>query len=98
MADCQITCITKPDRFSSHENITHVGNPTAGGTGWIWPRERVIQSIEANENTFFVLDPVSNKRSEVGVVRSSGKLPYLRTYADGDWNNNLLSLNQCFLR
>ena len=92
MADCQITCITKPDVQSSHEHITHVGNPRAK---WVWPREQVIQSIEAGTNTFFVLDPATGKRSDVGVVRPSGRLPYLRTYADGDWNNNLLSLTRC---
>ena len=29
----------------------------------------------------------------VGVVREAGQTPYLRTYADSKWNNNLLSLN-----
>jgi len=61
----------------------------------MWTRERVIQSIEAKFDTFFVLDPVTGKRAEVGVVREAGKAPYIRTYADGKWNNNLLSLNQC---
>jgi len=31
-------------------------------------------------------------RAEVGVVRPDNGRPYLRTYADGKWNNNLLSL------
>ena len=55
----------------------------------------MIASIEANANTFYVLDPYTGKRSNVGVVRPSGRAPYVRTYADGDWNDNLLSLNQC---
>jgi len=29
----------------------------------------------------------------VGVVREAGQDPYLRTYADSKWNNNLLSLD-----
>ncbi len=29
----------------------------------------------------------------VGVVRPQGGSAYLRTYADGQWNNNLLSLD-----
>lgn len=94
MADVQVTCIVKPHPHSPHEHITHVGNPPR----WIWPREQVIESIEAKTNTFFVLDPRNGKRSNVGVVRVPGKAPYLRTYADGDWNNNLLSLNQCPVR
>ena len=100
MADCRITHIRKPDRFSPHEHITHVGNvSTSGNTStvnWIWTREKVISSIEEKSNTFFVKDVISGKRSEVGVIYpGEGRLPYLRTYADGDWNNNLLSLPQC---
>ena len=91
MADVQVTCITKPQPQSPHEHITHLGNPPS----WVWTREKVVSSIEAKTNTFFVRDPYSGKRSEVGVVREAGKAPYLRTYADGNWDNNLLSLNQC---
>lgn len=95
MADAQVTCITKPNAQSPHEHITHLGNRAGANGGWIWPREAVIESIEAKTNTFFVLDPANGKRADIGVVREAGKAPYLRTYADGQWNNNLLSLNQC---
>lgn len=95
MADAQVTCITKPNPQSPHEHITHLGNPAAG---WVWSREDVIKSIEAKTNTFYVLDPVSGRRADIGVVHESGKAPYLRTHADGQWNNNLLSLNQCPLQ
>jgi hypothetical protein len=92
MADVQVKCITKPHPQSAHEHITHLGNPSAG---WKWTREQVIASIDDRSNTFFVLDPYSGKRSNVAVVRPAGRLPYLRTHADGDWNDNLLSLPQC---
>jgi Protein of unknown function (DUF3892) len=91
MADAQITCIQKLNLNSPHEHITHVGNPPQ----WVWTREAVVESIKAGSNTFYVLDALTRKRSEVGVVEESGKKPYLRTYADGYYNNNLLSLNQC---
>jgi hypothetical protein len=92
MADVQVTCITKPHPQSPHEHITHLGNPAAN---WKWTRDQVIASIDAGANAFFVIDPRTGKRSDVGVVRGAGHAPYLRTHADGDWNNNLLSLNQC---
>jgi hypothetical protein len=91
MADAQVTCIVKPHPQSPHEHITHLGN----SGHWMWTREQVIASIEEKSNTFFVIDPYSGRRAIVGVVREPGKAPYLRTYADGQWNNNLLSLNQC---
>lgn len=91
MADVQVTCISKPHRLSPHEHITHLG-----GAKWKWTREQVIASIEAKTNSFYVLDPRTGKRADVGVVRpNDGRAPFLQTYADGDWNNNLLSLDQC---
>jgi len=91
MPHAQVTCITKPHPQSPHEHITHLGNPPQ----WIWTREQVITSIDAGTNTFFVRDPITGKSADVGVVRVAGKAPFLRTHADGYWNDNLLSLNQC---
>lgn len=86
MADVLVTCINKPNRNSSYEGITHLGNPSVG---WRWTREQVIASIEAGSNTFFT--KVNGNRGDIGVVNGQhGK--YVRTYADGKWNDNLLSL------
>lgn len=91
MADVQITCITKP-QYGVHEHINHVGNSQRG---WKWPVEDVVKSIEAKTHTFYVLDSRTGKRADVGVVRSQNHPPYIRTYADGIWNDNLLSLPIC---
>jgi len=98
MAEVQVTCITKPNPQSPHEHITHLGNPRSTNGGWMWTREQVIVSIEAKTNAFYVVDSISGKRAYIGVVREEGKAPYVRTYADGRWDNNLLSLNQCSLQ
>lgn len=92
MADVQVTCIKKSHALSTHEHITHLGNPQSN---WMWTREQVIASIDAKMNTFFVKDPNTGKRADIGVVRPADRAAYLRTYADGVWNDNLLSLNQC---
>ena len=90
MPAVRITCVTKPDRNSAHDRITHVG-----GGGWKWPAENVVARIEAGTNTFFVIDAAGH-RSNVGVVDpGNGRRKYLQTYADGDWNNNLLALPEC---
>lgn len=90
MADVRVTCITKPNRDSAHEYITHLG-----GSGWYWTRDEVIVSIEGKFNSFYVLDSAGH-RSDVGVVTpGNGRPKHLRTYADGDWNNNLLALPAC---
>lgn len=92
MADVQVTCTTKLHPQGQHEHITHLGNPRVG---WRWTRQQVVESIDAKTNTFFVVDDRTGKRADVGVVRPAGQLPYVRTYADGIWNDNLLSLNKC---
>lgn len=87
MTDVQVKCINKQPRNNTHEGITHLG-----GDGWKWTRAQVIASIEAKTNTFFTR--VGVNRAEVGVVNGQyGK--YLRTYADGKWNDNLLALYEC---
>lgn len=87
MPDVQVTCINKVDRNSSHEGITHLG-----GANWKWSRAEVIQSIEARTNSFYTL--VGGRRANVGVFSGPhGK--YMKTYADGVWNDNLLALPEC---
>lgn len=95
MADVRITCITKSIPQGGHQHITHVGNPQATGGGWKWPVAQVIESIDAKSNTFYVMDGRTGKRANVGVVRPENGRPYLRTYADGVWTDNLLSLPSC---
>ena len=90
MADAQVSCITKADPSSGYEGITHVGG--SAGTGWKWTVGRVIESIEAGTNTFYT--EVGGNRAEIGFVNGkTGK--YLRTHADGKWNDNLLALPAC---
>src|SRR4051812_31562230 len=79
MADVQVTCINKLPRDNTHEGITHLG-----GHGWRWTRPEVIASIENKTNTFYTM--VGGHRADVGVVKPTGRLPYVRTHRDGQWN------------
>ena len=54
--------------------------------------QEVIDSINAKENTFHTL--VGGNRATVGVVDGPNG-EYLRTHADGKWNDNLLALPEC---
>jgi hypothetical protein len=92
MADVRVTCITKNHPQGGHEYISHIGSLDAR---WKWSKDQVIVSIDAKTNTFFVLDGVTGKRADIGVVRPVAGYPYLRTYADGVWTDNLLSLPPC---
>lgn len=90
MAAHEIVAIRKPNRDSSHEHITHVQYD-----GYIWPREHVIELIEKKTDTFYVKDRLGNV-VYVGVVHPDyPRDPYIRTYADGKWTDNLLALPPC---
>lgn len=100
MGDYQITCINKPDRDSAHDRITHIGNGT-----WRLALDTAIAMIQAKQHSFYTLTPTNlfstlpQARADVGVVAGTqglfGTRPYLRTYADGVWTDNLLALPEC---
>lgn len=91
MAEARITCIKKTSPNGSHEHITHVGV-----NGKTYTKEEIIKMIENKTFGFYVLDARTGKRADVGVVKPAHAQPYLRTYADGYWNDNLLSLLECY--
>lgn len=72
---------------ATHEGITHLGGPQ-----WKWTRQEVITSIENRSNSFYT--SVGGTRADIGVVNGpNGK--YVRTHADGKYNDNLLALPEC---
>jgi len=89
----EVTCITKPDRLSPHEHITHIGNVVGQ---WRLTRESAIQRIEGKQEAFYTVDRTTGNKVYIAVVRGDGnKAPYLRTRADGKWKDNLLALADC---
>ena len=93
VSEYEVTCISKPDRFSPHEHITHIGN-SAGN--WRLTRESAIQRIDGGQEQFYTIDMSTGRKVYIGVVRNDGgKAPYLRTHADGKWKDNLLAQQEC---
>jgi hypothetical protein len=93
MKEFEVTCVNKPDRYSAHEHITHIGNPAGK---WRITRELAIKKIDAKEEAFYTIDRSTGSKVYDGVVRGDGlKAPYLRTHADGKWKDNLLALDEC---
>jgi Protein of unknown function (DUF3892) len=92
MNEFQVTCINKPNRMSSHEHITHIGNSAAG---WRLTREEAIRRIDAKQEAFYTVDAATGRKVYIAVYREAGKVPFLRTQADGKWNDNLLAQDEC---
>jgi hypothetical protein len=88
----QVNCIRKPDRFSPHEHITHIGNTSQQ---WLLTRESAITRIDGGHEAYFTIDATSGRRMYIAVIRETEKHPYLRTHADGKYNDNLLAQPFC---
>lgn len=92
MSEFEVNCINKTNRDSQHEGITHIGN---SNRSWRLTRAEAIKRIDSGKEQFYTVDAKSGSRAYIGVVREVGKDPYLRTYADKKWNNNLLAQSEC---
>ncbi|MBN0971948.1 DUF3892 domain-containing protein [Gordonia hongkongensis] len=73
-----------------HQHITHLWwtNPSTGESGSS-SKATLVDWIENDGKAYVEED---GHRVNVGVVKPSSGSKYLRTYADGVWTNNLLSL------
>ena len=92
MAVKKVTCINKPHDQSAHEHITHIGNLEER---WRVTKERAIYEIDNGINQYYTLDETTGKACLVVVVREARNAPYLRTHADGIFNDNLLVQAEC---
>lgn len=90
----EIKCINKRDRPNIHERILNVGGYT--DKAWKISQEAAISHIENDEWGFYVGD-TRNKGTSVWVVVRESRFgnKYLTTEADGESQNNLLSLPEC---
>lgn len=90
----QVKCINKSDRDSPWERITHIGGTNADGTRWYITQKQAIEGIEDGKWSFYVERPVGNQVNVI-VAESRYGNKYIKTEADGDQPNNLLSLPEC---
>lgn len=78
-----------------HEGITDYQwtNEQTRATG-ISSRPQMIHFFESQGGQAYVKDYIGNV-AYIGVQVSAWGTKYLRTYADGKWSDNLLSLPEC---
>jgi hypothetical protein len=88
----RVQCINKSDRFNPHERIINIGGVNADGSRWILSQPIAIEGIENGKWSFYVQNP---HIVDVIIAVSRYGNKYLKTQADGDQPDNLLSLPDC---
>ena len=88
----QIQCIHKSDRQNPHERILSIGG-FHNGQRWKLTQEQAIAGIDSGKRSFYV--SVAGRTVAVVVAISRFGNRYLKTEADGEQPNNLLSLPEC---
>ncbi|MEM7765897.1 MAG: DUF3892 domain-containing protein [Pseudomonadota bacterium] len=89
----RIICINKSDRYDPHERIRAVGGVNPDGKRWKLSLDQAVEGALAEKYDFFVVR--GGSEVEVVVARSAAGNLYLKTEADGETPNNLLSLPEC---
>jgi hypothetical protein len=89
----QVSCINKSDRFNAWERIKSIGGLNADNTRWRLSQEEAIRGIKDGTWSFYVRRQGNTVRVLVAVSRFGNE--YLKTEADGEAPDNLLSLPEC---
>jgi len=92
MTILNVTCINKTDRYNPWERISSVGG-VANGRPWKHTQEEAVSAIEHRLISYFVSKAGQSVRVIVAVSAYGHK--YIKTEADGEVPNNLLSLPEC---
>jgi hypothetical protein len=89
----QVKCINKTDRYNAHERIKAIGGNDSGEQ-WKHAESNAIQNIKNGTYEYYV---INNEGNEISVIIAKSKYghEYLKTTADGEQPDNLLSLPEC---
>lgn len=89
----QVKCINKTDRYNAHERIKNIGG-SSGGQQWKHTESYAIQCIKNDTYSYYV---INNEGKEIAVIIATSRYgnEYLKTVADGEQPDNLLSLPEC---
>ncbi len=88
-----IRCVVKTDRTSAHERIQSVGGVKPDGSRWILSQDKAISYIQDGTHVFYI-ERTGGLRLDL-IVATSAHGNYLKTVADREQPDKLLSLPSC---
>ena len=93
----RIRCVVKTDRTSAHECIHSVGGAKPDGSPWKLTQDKAISDLEDGAYVFYIERPAGHRIDVIVAVSAEGKSlnKYLKTRADREQPDNLLSLPAC---
>jgi len=89
-----VRCIAKTDRTSAHERIHSVSGIEPDGSRWKLSQDKAISYIQDGTYAFYTEKP-GGQRLDIIVAISAGGNQYLKTVADREQPDKLLSLPIC---
>lgn len=89
----EVRCVTRSDRDEPHARILYIGGLNDDYTRWQLTQDEAIAGIESGKWAFYVTR--SGHTLDVIVATDGAGRKYLKTTADGEQPNILLSLTAC---
>ena len=89
----EIQCVNRSERPDPFQRILSVGGMAGERTHWKLSQRRAVELIESKANSFYVTR--GGRSVEVMVAVSAYGHRYLKTVADGEQPDSLLSLPEC---
>ena len=89
----EIRYVNKSDHVNPYERIINIGGVSAGGTHWKLSQTEAIHHI-VNDTYLYYVNQGGNQVNVV-IATSQYGYKYLKTTADGEQPDNLLSLPEC---
>jgi uncharacterized protein DUF3892 len=89
----EIRCVNKSDHVNPHERILNVGGVGAGGIHWKLSQTEAIHCIIKDTYLYYIRR--GGDQVNVVIATSQYGYKYLKTTADGEQPDHLLSLPEC---
>jgi Protein of unknown function (DUF3892) len=90
----RLRCVLKTERTSAHERIHSVGGAKPDGSHWKLTQDQAISDIEDGTYVFYIERPAGHRIDVIVAVSADGS-KYLKTMADREQPEYLLSLPTC---